>query len=74
MIVASRGVGYHVTERDGTWKVYDFEIEGVSIRKSYGSQYNDYLKENSFDDLLRTMQEKIDEIHARDEESSGSNG
>ena len=53
-------VGYHLTKRGETWKVYDFEIEGVSIRKSYGSQYNDYLKENSFDDLLKTMREKLE--------------
>jgi len=65
-------VGYHMTRRDSTWKAYDFEIEGVSIRKSYGSQYNDYLKENSFEQLLQTMREKVDEVKAKDEQTSGS--
>ncbi len=66
-------VGYHVTKRGDAWKVYDFEIEGVSVRKSYGSQYNDYLKEHGFDELLATMQEKIDKVKTRDSEL-GSDG
>ncbi len=62
-------VGYHMTRRGEEWKVYDFEIEGVSIRKSYGSQYNDYLKENAFDDLLKTMREKVEETKKRDSDA-----
>jgi len=66
-------VGYHLTKRGDSWKVFNFEIEGVSILKSYGSQYNDYLKENSFDQLLKTMQEKIDTTKAKDSDSDSKN-
>ena len=66
-------VGYHLTQRDETWKVFDFEIEGVSIRKSYGAQYSDYLKENSFDQLLKTMREKIETSKAKDSDSDSKN-
>ena len=52
-------VAYQLTRRDGVWKVFDFEIEGVSVRKSYGSQYNDFLREDSFEQLLETMREKV---------------
>jgi phospholipid transport system substrate-binding protein len=59
-------VGYSLTRRKGGWKVYDFDIEGVSIRKSYGSQYDDFLREQSFDELLETMRAKAEEAKAKD--------
>ena len=63
-------VAYHLTRRDDAWKVYDFEIEGVSIRKSYGAQYADFLREKSFDELLKTMGDKIRETKAKDAKSN----
>ena len=57
-----------LAKRDDGWKVYDLEIEGVSIRKSYGSQYADFLREKSFDELLVQMREKVDEARKRMEE------
>ena len=64
-------VGYHLTRRQGQWKVFDFEIEGVSVRKSYGAQYNDFLREKDFDQLLTTMKEKVASAdrHAADSDS-----
>ncbi len=41
------------------WKVYDIEIEGVSIVKSYGSQYKEFLADNTFEDLLERLREKV---------------
>jgi len=65
-------VDYHITKRDDIWKAYDFEIEGVSIRKSYGAQYNDYLKQASFDELLATMREKVEEARKKGSQSAGT--
>ena len=59
-------VAYSVTRREDGWKAYDFEIEGVSIRKSYGSQYADFLRESSFDELLDAMRKKIEEAKEAD--------
>ncbi len=52
-------VAFMLAEREEGWKVYDLEIEGVSIRKSYGSQYADFLREQSFYALLDEMQAKV---------------
>ena len=41
------------------WRIYDVEIQDVSIVKSYGLQYNQVLKEGSSADLIRKMKEKI---------------
>jgi phospholipid transport system substrate-binding protein len=38
------------------WKVYDLEIQGVSIIRSYRSQFSEILKTGTIDDLLLKMQ------------------
>ena len=55
------GMAYKLYKDKDAWKVYDIEIEGVSIVKSYGSQYDEFLRDNSFDALIKKMQRKIDE-------------
>jgi phospholipid transport system substrate-binding protein len=37
---------------DSRWKLYDVEIEGVSILQTYRSQFNDILRTGTVDDLL----------------------
>ena len=37
------------------WRVYDLEIQGVSIIRSYRSQFYEILKSGSFDDLLAKL-------------------
>jgi len=41
------------------WRIYDVEIQDVSIVKSYGLQYNQILKEGTYADLIQKMKEKI---------------
>ncbi len=50
---------------DAPWRVYDVVIKGVSIVKSYGSQYNDYLQNHSFQELFKTMEEKAKTLNKR---------
>lgn len=50
---------YKVYHNGKEWKIYDLELEGVSIVKSYGSQYGDFLQDKKFDALLEKMKEKI---------------
>ncbi len=38
------------------WKVYDVEIEGVSILLTYRSQFEDILRSGSAEDLLRRLE------------------
>ena len=45
-------------QKKGVWKVYDVEVEGISLVKSYGSQYDQFLRKDSVKDLLKKMKEK----------------
>jgi len=49
---------YKITARDDGWRVYDVEIEGISIVRSYGSQYDQFLADHSIKDLLEKMEKK----------------
>ena len=44
---------YKSTDR---WKVYDLEIEGISIIRSYRSQFSQILETGTIDDLLLRME------------------
>ena len=47
---------YKLYPADNTWKIYDVEIEGVSIIRSYRAQFNEILQKGTFEDLLEKMQ------------------
>lgn len=40
------------------WKVYDVEIEGVSLIQTYRSQYHQVLAQGTIDDLMTKMKQK----------------
>jgi phospholipid transport system substrate-binding protein len=40
---------------EDNWLIYDVNIIGVSLMRTYRAQFNDILKENSFDELLRKI-------------------
>ncbi len=39
------------------WKIYDFEVEGVSMLRSYRSQYHHILRKGGIEGLLAKMRE-----------------
>jgi phospholipid transport system substrate-binding protein len=39
------------------WKIYDVEIEGVSLISSYRSQFNETLQSGTFEELLKKLEE-----------------
>ena len=43
------------------WKVYDVEIEGVSLIQTYRSQYHQILADGTIEDLLVKMKQKAPE-------------
>jgi phospholipid transport system substrate-binding protein len=49
---------YKLYKKKGKWLVYDVEIEGISVVKSYGSQYDQFLSDKKPADLLSKMREK----------------
>jgi phospholipid transport system substrate-binding protein len=47
---------YKFYHSESTWKVYDLEIQGVSIIRSYRSQFYEILKSGTIDDLLTKLE------------------
>ena len=44
-----------------SWKIYDLEIQGVSIIRSYRSQFHQIMKSGTFDDLLAKLEKPVAE-------------
>jgi len=49
---------YRMTDKSGSWKVYDMVIEGVSMVKNYRTQFREILSNGSADKLLEILREK----------------
>ena len=49
---------YKMTKTKNGWRIYDIEIEGVSLIHTYRSQYNHILESGEIEDLLTKMREK----------------
>ena len=47
---------YKLYKSSNSWKIYDIEIEGVSLISTYRSQFYDILSKGTFDDLLLKLE------------------
>jgi phospholipid transport system substrate-binding protein len=50
---------YRLTDKSGSWKVYDIIIEGVSMVKNYRTQFRQILAKDSPDKLLEILRDKV---------------
>jgi phospholipid transport system substrate-binding protein len=50
------GMLYKFYQSNGQWQIYDLEIQGVSIIRSYQAQFKEILQNGTFDDLLLKME------------------
>jgi phospholipid transport system substrate-binding protein len=50
------GMLYKFYQSSGQWLIYDLEIQGVSIIRSYQAQFKEILRNGTFDDLLLKME------------------
>ncbi|MGO9021916.1 MAG: phospholipid-binding protein MlaC [Syntrophobacteraceae bacterium] len=57
--VTKVGVDYYLYLKNGNWKVHDVAVQGVSLVSNYRCQFAAILSRNSFDDLLKQLEEKI---------------
>jgi phospholipid transport system substrate-binding protein len=57
-------VSYKMLRRDDRWKVYDVEIESVSLVANYRTQINNMLRRSSYPELVRTLKAKANEAEA----------
>jgi phospholipid transport system substrate-binding protein len=55
------GVNYKMRLRDARWKVYDVEIEGVSLVANYRTQLNSLLRRSSYPEVVRALKAKTTE-------------
>ena len=55
---------YKLYKRREKWRVYDVEIQDVSIVKSYGMQYSQILQTGTYEDLIGKMKAKIKQSEA----------
>ncbi len=53
-------VDYRLRQREGRWYVIDVVVEGVSVLKSYRSQFQEILASGSPEQLLQQLREKND--------------
>ena len=50
---------YRLTDKSGSWKVYDIIIEGVSMVKNYRTQFRKILAKDSPEKLLEILRDKV---------------
>jgi len=50
---------YRLTDKSGSWKVYDVIIEGVSMVKNYRTQFRKILAKDSPDKLIQILRDKV---------------
>jgi len=55
-------VDFSMHNINGSWKVYDITIEGVSMVGNYRSQFNSILANSPFEELMEKLRNKRDEF------------
>jgi phospholipid transport system substrate-binding protein len=50
---------YRVIMKDGSWRVYDVVVEGVSLISNYRSQFREILANKKPESLLETLRKKV---------------
>jgi len=49
---------YRMETIDGTWKVTDIAIEGISLLRNYRAQFNEIIANAGYDELLKRLKAK----------------
>jgi len=52
-------INYRVIKKDGSWKVFDVIVEGVSLISNYRTQFREILGNNPPSTLLDTLRKKV---------------
>ena len=68
-IVTSKGentsVLYKFWKSPKGWKIYDVEVEGVSIIRTYRSQFSEILRKGGIEELFKKLEELTQESHKK---------
>jgi phospholipid transport system substrate-binding protein len=49
---------YYVEKLDGNWKVYDIEVEGISLVTNYRETFTSEIRQSGVDGLIASLKEK----------------
>lgn len=52
-------VDYLLGQDDGTWRVHDIKLDGVSLATNFRLQFNKVIAQHSYAELLRRLQAKL---------------
>ena len=55
-------IDYRMAKEDDRWRVYDVVIEGVSLVNNYRSQFNRIIAQQGYDELVKKMKTKQQEL------------
>jgi phospholipid transport system substrate-binding protein len=55
-------ISYRLHKVGEQWLIYDVVIENVSLIRNYRNQFNRILAKSSYDDLLKSIQKKLDQL------------
>ncbi len=55
-------MNYRMLPKNGTWRIYDVLVEGISLVKNYRSQFNDALQKDSPEELIARVRERAAEV------------
>ena len=51
-------INYSMELKDGAWKVYDVDIDGISMVKNYRTTFASEVKQGGVDDLIKKLTER----------------
>ena len=63
-------IDYRMQKEGDRWRAYDVVIEGVSLVSNYRSQFNRIIQQSGYDDLIRKMKTKQEELLFDDAEKA----
>lgn len=52
-------IDYRLVFRDGEWRVYDFQVDGLSITRNYRAQFLKIIQQGSFRELIQRLQDQV---------------
>lgn len=55
-------IDFSMHKKNNEWKVYDLQVEGVSIISNYRSQFNSILAKGTFEELMEKLLKKQNEF------------
>jgi len=66
-IVSSKtqiSLDYRLILKNGTWRVYDVVVDGVSLVKNYRGQFDRIIRDSAYEGLVEKLREKSGDITA----------